>query len=280
MAPNLSKNSGFNPFKLAGIAVIALIIFMAILSSFVTIGPGERGVLMTFGAVHQGVLTPGLHMKIPFVQSVKRMNVRIQKSETSETAASHDLQDVTTKVAVNWSINPADAEWVYQNLGNEELLQEKVIGPIVSNAVKAVAAHYDAEQLVEQRDTVRDQVQQQVVTGLGAYKIRVQGVNITNFQFSPEYSTAIEQKQVAQQKALQAQYDLQRAEVQAKQAVAVAKGQADSQRLLQQTLTPQILENKWIDKWDGRQPQVVNGAGSGLMVGPFNLQSASTEGSK
>lgn len=280
MAPNLSKNSGFNPFKLAGIAVIALIIFMAILSSFVTVGPGERGVLMTFGAVHQGVLTPGLHMKIPFVQSVKRMNVRIQKSETSETAASHDLQDVTTKVAVNWSINPADAEWVYQNLGNEELLQEKVIGPIVSNAVKAVAAHYDAEQLVEQRDTVRDQVQQQVVTGLGAYKIRVQGVNITNFQFSPEYSTAIEQKQVAQQKALQAQYDLQRAEVQAKQAVAVAKGQADSQRLLQQTLTPQILENKWIDKWDGRQPQVVNGAGSGLMVGPFNLQSASTEGSK
>lgn len=280
MAPNLSKNSGFNPFKLAGIAVIALIIFMAILSSFVTIGPGERGVLMTFGAVHQGVLTPGLHMKIPFVQSVKRMNVRIQKSETSETAASHDLQDVTTKVAVNWSINPADAEWVYQNLGNEELLQEKVIGPIVSNAVKAVAAHYDAEQLVEQRDTVRDQVQQQVVTGLGAYKIRVQGVNITNFQFSPEYSTAIEQKQVAQQKALQAQYDLQRAEVQAKQAVAVAKGQADSQRLLQQTLTPQILENKWIDKWDGRQPQVVNGAGSGLMVGPLNLQSASTEGSK
>ena len=81
---------------------IAVLILLLLWSSFVTIGPGERGVLMTFGAVQHGVLDPGLHMKIPFVQTVKHMNVQIQKAQTQETAASRDLQNVTTEVAVNW----------------------------------------------------------------------------------------------------------------------------------------------------------------------------------
>jgi regulator of protease activity HflC (stomatin/prohibitin superfamily) len=80
---------------------IGVLVLLLLWSSFVAIGPGERGVLMTFGAVQHGVLSPGLHMKIPLVQTVKRMNVQIQKSQTQETAASRDLQDVTSEVAVN-----------------------------------------------------------------------------------------------------------------------------------------------------------------------------------
>ena len=239
--------------------IIALLILAIIWSSFVTVGPGERGVLMTFGAVRQGVLTPGLHMKIPFVQTVKLMNVQIQKSETSETAASRDLQNVTSTVAVNWSINPVDAEWVYERLGDEEQLSTKVLSPIVSNAVKAVAAHYDAEQLVEKRDVVRDEIQKQIVGALAAYKVQVQGVNITNFQFSEDYAKAIEQKQVAQQKAQQAQYDLQRIKVQAQQEVAQADGQSQAQKLLQSTLTPQIIQLKAVEKWNGVLPQYTGG---------------------
>jgi regulator of protease activity HflC (stomatin/prohibitin superfamily) len=240
---------------------VAVLIVLLLWSSFVTIGPGERGVLMTFGAVQQGVLAPGLHLKIPLVQTVKHMNVQIQKAETQETAASRDLQDVTTEVAVNWSINPLDAQWVYERLGDEDQLSDKVIAPIVSNAVKAVAAHYDAEQLVEQRDTVRDQIQQQIVDALAQYKVQVQGVNITNFQFSADYARAIEQKQVAQQRAQQAEYDLARIKVQAQQEVAQAEGQAQAQKLLQSTLTPQIIQLKAVEKWNGVLPQVTgNGA--------------------
>ncbi|MGH8215150.1 MAG: prohibitin family protein [Rhodanobacteraceae bacterium] len=240
------------------IAIAALIVVLA-WSAFVTVGPGERGVLMTFGAVEHGVLVPGLHMKIPFVQTVKLMNVQIQKSETSETAASRDLQDVTTKVAVNWSITAGDAEWVYERLGDETQLTDKVIAPIVSNAVKAVAARYDAEQLVEKRDVVRDQIQQQIVGALAQYKVQVQGVNITNFNFSDDYAKAIEQKQVAQQRAQQAEYDLARTKVQAQQEVAQAQGQAQAQKLLQTTLTPEIIRLKAVDKWNGVLPQVTGG---------------------
>ncbi|WIG55042.1 MAG: hypothetical protein OJF61_000828 [Rhodanobacteraceae bacterium] len=246
--------------RLVEIAV-AVLVLLVLWSSFVTIGPGERGVLMTFGAVQHGVLAPGLHMKIPLVQTVKRMNVQIQKSQTQETAASRDLQDVTSEVAVNWAINPLDAEWVYERLGDESQLADKVIAPIVSNAVKAVAAHYDAEQLVEKRDQVRDEIQQQIVVALTQYKVQVQGVNITNFQFSQDYSHAIEQKQVAQQRAQQAEYDLARVKVQAQQEVAQAEGQAQAQKLLQSTLTPQIIQLKAVEKWNGVLPQVTgNGA--------------------
>ena len=246
-----------------GSVILAVVILILVLvwSSFVSVGPGDRGVLMTFGSVNQSVLIPGLHMKIPFAQTVKQMDVQIQKSQTKETAASRDLQDVTTEVAVNWAINPVDAAWVYQHLGDEGQLTEKVITPVVSNAVKAVAAHYDAEQLVEKRDEVRDAIQKQIVAGLAQYKVQVQGVNITNFQFSPDYAKAIEAKQVAQQRAQQATYDLARIKVQAQQEIAQAQGQSQAQKLLQSTLTPEIIRLRAVDKWNGVLPKVTgNGA--------------------
>ncbi len=254
---------------------IVVAALMSLWSSVVTIGPGNRGVLMTLGAVHQGVLTPGLHFKLPFVQSVKQMNVRIQKSQTTETAASRDLQNVSTEVAVNWAINPVDAEWVYQRLGDESELANKVIAPVVSNAVKAVAARYNAEDLIESRDKVAAQIQQQIVTVLNQYKVQVQGVNITNFQFSHAYTEAIEQKQVAQQRALQATYDLQRTKIQAEQEIAQAQGQAQAQKLLQQTISPEIIQLKAVEKWNGVLPQVVGGSGTLPMVGPLKPSSKS-----
>ena len=249
--------------------LIAIIVVLAVFSSFVTVGPGERGVLMTFGAVSHGVLDPGLHMKLPFIQTVKRMNVQIQKSEATETAASRDLQDITTGVAVNWAIDPSDAEWVYQRLGDETALSNKVIDPVVSNAVKAVTAKYNAEDLVEKRDIVADQIKNQIISALAAYKVQVQGVNITNFQFSQEYTQAIEQKQVAQQRAQQAEYDLERIKVQAEQEVAQAQGQSQAQKLLQLTLTPELIQLKAVDKWNGVLPQVVGGNGAIPMIGPL-----------
>lgn len=263
---NLLFNGSAASKTAVGVAVAVLL--MLAWSSFVTVGPGERGVLMTFGAVHPGVLAPGLHLKLPIIQGVKKMNVQIQKSETEETAASRDLQDVATTVAVNWSIDPGDAEWVYQQLGDEAQLATKVIDPIVSNAVKAVAAHYNAEELIEKRDAIRAQIQTDVLQSLAAYRVKVEGVNITNFRFSSGFTNAIEQKQVAQQKAQKADYDLQRIKVEAQQQIAEAQGQAQAQKLLQVTLTPEIIELKAVTKWNGVLPQVVGGNGTIPMIGP------------
>ncbi len=248
-----------------GVVVIAVLIIAG--GAFAQIGPGERGVLMTFGAVQPGVLDPGLHLKVPFMQSVARMNVQVQNSQTTETAASRDLQDVSTTVATNWHIMPGDAEWVYQQIGTESQLMDKVIRPAISNAIKAVTAHYNAEDLIVERDQVRNQIEIQIRKALVPFRVVVDAVNITDFHFSRQFAAAIEEKQVAQQRALQAQYELQKAKVVAQQKIVEATAQSAAQKLLRETLTPEIIQQQAVAKWNGRLPEVVGGRGVLPMIG-------------
>ena len=246
--------------------VIALILLFGF---YFTIPAGYCGILTTFGAASQNVLAPGLHFKLPIVQDVVKMNVQVQKNQLTEHAASLDLQDVETTVATNWNINDADASWIFQKVGLEPVLNERIIQPVVSNAVKAVVAHYNAEELVTKRDQVRMQIEDLIRSNLKPYHVNVDvaGVSITDFQFSPDYANAIEQKQVAQQRAQQAEYELQQAKVEAERQVAQAQGQAEAQKLLQQTLTPQLIQQQAIQKWDGHLPNVVGGNGVMPMIG-------------
>ncbi len=243
------------------------LLLLFLFGSVFTIGPGQRGVLMTWGAVQPGVLQPGLHFKAPFMQRVVKMSVRIQKSQAPETAASKDLQDVETTTAVNWNLQPQDAEWIYEHVGTEKSLVQRVIDPAISNAVKAVTAHYNAENLIVERDAVRTAIEQQIRSALRPYRVVVDSVNITNFSFSPQYSQAIEQKQVAQQKALQATYELQKARVDAQQVVVRAQAQSQAQALLQKTITPEVIQLKAIRKWNGKLPKVVGSSGVLPIVG-------------
>jgi len=260
-----------NSSRAAGIGVAVLIALMIVRGCFVTVGPGQRGVLMTWGAVAPGVLDPGLHLKIPLVQSVVKMDVQVQNSQDAETAASLDLQDVTTTVATNWHILPADAEWVYQHIGNEAALVVKIIKPAISNSVKAVTAHYNAEDLITHRDQVRAQIETQIMSELKPFRLLVDSVNITDFHFSAQFAQAIEQKQVAQQRAQQAQYELQKAKVLADQRIVEANAQAQAQKLLQQTLTPEIIQQQAVAKWDGHLPEVIGSSGVLPMLGNLNL---------
>ncbi len=248
-----------------GIAVLAALVLAG--GAFVQIGPGERGVLMTFGAVQPGVLDPGLHLKIPFMQSVAHMNVQVQNALDTETAASLDLQNVSTTVATNWHILPGDAEWVYQHIGSEPQLIRKVIHPAISNAVKAVNAHFNAQDLIVERDEVRNQIESQIRTALAPFRVVVDAVNITDFHFSRQFAAAIEEKQVAQQRALQAEYELQKAKVVAQQRIVEATAQSQAQKLLQTTLTPELIQQEAVNKWNGHLPQVVGGRGVLPIIG-------------
>ena len=262
---SLPNTKALRPAVIAGaIIIIALLVMGGV---FVQIGPGQRGVLMTFGAVHTGVLDPGLHLKLPFAQSVARMDVQVQNSQAAETSASLDLQNVSTTVATNWHILPADAEWVYQHIGNEGDLVDKIIRPAISNSVKAVTAHYNAEDLIIHRDQVRNQIQEQMTAELQSYRVVVDSVNITDFHFSEEFAQAIERKQIAQQRAFQAKYELDQAKVRAEQRVVEAQAQSEAQKLLQQTLTPEIIQQQAITKWDGHLPTVMSDKGVLPMIG-------------
>ncbi len=262
---SLPNARSLRPVVLTGGIILVILIIVGGL--FVQIGPGQRGVLMTFGAVQDGVLDPGLHLKLPFMQSVAKMDVQVQNSQAAETAASLDLQNVSTTVATNWHILPADAEWVYQHIGNESALVDKIITPAISNSVKAVTARYNAEDLIIHRDQVRDQIQSQITSELQPYRVVVDSVNITDFHFGDEFAQAIERKQIAQQRALQAQYELQQAKVLAEQRIVEAQAQSQAQKLLQQTLTPEVIQQQAIAKWDGHLPTVVGEKGVLPMIG-------------
>ena len=252
------------------IVVLVVIVLIFIVTGFYTIPAGERGVLLTFNAVQPGVVLPGAHLKIPFVQSVRTMNVQVQKFSAQESAASKDLQDVSTTVAVNFHLDPAKVDDLYKNVGTAADLERKILAPAVSNAVKAVTARFNAEDLVSNRDTVRKGIETEVRAALGPYSAEIDAVNITDFKFSEEYSHAIELKQVAQQRALQAQYELQKVKIDSQQrvvkaqasaqaTVVAAQAEAKALELKQKAVTPELIMLDAVQKWNGILPTMMTG---------------------
>jgi regulator of protease activity HflC (stomatin/prohibitin superfamily) len=240
---------------------VVLLLLYLLLNSFVTVGPGQRGVLLTWGAPSSSVLSSGLHFVVPVAQRVELMNVRTQNYVNQDSAASADLQDVQTEISVNYHVDPADVVTVFQRLGGDDAIGPVVLAPAVSNAVKAVTAAYNAQDLITERDAVRSRIEDQIRSAVTPFSIVIDAVNITNFSFSSDFTTAIEAKQVAQQKAQQAQYTLQQAEVNAQQTVVEAKAQAEANNLKQASITPGLIAMTAAQAWDGHLPQYL-GAGA------------------
>ncbi len=226
---------------------------------FQVVGAGERGVVFSkFGGIQQGVRGEGLQFKIPFVQQIIPIDVRIQKSETDSSASSKDLQTVDSRIALNYHIAPDLAAQIYQEVG--VLYKERLIDPSVQEAVKAVAAQFTAEELITRRAEVSVQIKEMLTERLVSRHIVVDEFNIVDFNFSPVFNDAIEAKQKAEQEALKAQRDLDRIKIEAEQKVTTAQAEAESQRLQRETITDTILQLRAIEKWNGVLPQVTSGA--------------------
>jgi len=161
--------------------------------------------------------------------------------------------------------------WVYTHVGTENQIAMGILAPVLSNAFKAVVAKYTAEELITKRNLVKAEIDVRLAKSLFTYKTLVDGVNITNFSFSPEFEKAIERKQVAQQRSLQAQYELDRSRVKAKQKVVTAKADADALKLKQAVLTPMLLQLEAIKHWNGVLPMVTGSGGVPLInIGALN----------
>ncbi len=245
---------------------VVLIVFW-ILNPFVVIGAGERGVVMNFGAVQKEVLGEGLHMRVPIMQKVVIMDVRVQKGEGQGDAASKDLQQVTTNVALNYHLDPARVAETYQTVGTLTAVGDRIILPAVQESVKAATALYTAEELVSRRQEVRDKIRNHLRDRLAKNGVIVDEFSIVNFSFSREFNVAIESKTTAEQLKLKAERDLERIRIEAEQKVAAAKAEAESLRLQKEIVTENLIklrqiemQQKAIEKWDGRLPQVTGGA--------------------
>ena len=244
-----------------GITSLVVVVALAILlfNSFAIVGAGERGVVFSkFGGVQEQVLGEGLRLKIPFIQTVVPIDVRIQKSETDATASSKDLQTVASRIALNYHISPSEASLVYQRVGAS--YEERLIDPSVQEAVKAATAQFTAEELITRRAEVSTLIKDMLAERLVPRNIVVDEFNIVDFNFSNVFNQAIEAKQTAEQEALKAQRDLERIKIEAEQKITEAQAEAESQRLQRETVTDTILRLRAIEKWDGVLPQVTSGA--------------------
>lgn len=253
------------------IVIIALIIFLAS-QSFIIVQAGHRGILLQLGAVQPKVFEEGLHFKIPFVQSVVPIEVRVQKTESSQVSASRDLQTVSTTVAVNYHLDGNTVNALYQKVGLE--YQARIVDPAIGEALKAVTAGYTAEELISKRSEVSASVKEALAQKLGVYNMILDEINITEFKFSEEFDRAIEQKQIAEQQALKSKLDLERIKIEKEQEITRAQAQAEALRLQKQEVTPELIKLREIEaqleaikKWDGKLPNVTGGATPFVNVG-------------
>lgn len=243
---------------ISALRLFTVMLCLALLSRFFVVVPaGERGVLMRFGAVQELVLQEGIHPVIPVMQSVKLLSVRVQTYSMETEAASRDLQDVAAEVAVNWHLSPERINRIYQRLGEPELISAGVIRPSIEDSIKAVVASFTAEQLVTERAQVKAAIFNLLGERLQRYDLELDDVDLLQVDFSERFREAVEAKQVAEQEAKRAEFEAIRAQRMAEAQVFLAKGQAEAQQLLQSSLTPAILENKAIEKWNGSLPLVM-----------------------
>jgi len=254
----------------------AILVSFLFLHPWVQVGAGERGVVLDFGAVQGNVLGEGLHFRTPIMQEIILVDVKVQKAETDAAAASADLQDVSSTVAINYHIIPDKANIVYQSIGIH--FKERIIDPAVLEVVKAVTAKYTAEELITKRPAVSDAMKLSLTERLLEHNIAVDAFSIVGFSFSKIFMEAIESKQTAEQLALKAKRDLDRIKIEAEQTITAARAEAESLRLQRANISPDLIELRKIeanlraiDKWNGILPQVT-GAGAVPFIGVGEIQ--------
>ncbi|KGF71988.1 hypothetical protein DO97_13900 [Neosynechococcus sphagnicola sy1] len=259
---NSSRSVSIPGTSLLIVLAILLLMLITVFKPFVIVNAGERGVLMQFGKVQEQVLGEGLHPIVPVVTTVKTLSVRVQKHQFPTQAASKDLQDVFADVALNWHIKPDQANTVFQQIGDELQVVQRVINPAVEEVLKAVMARYTAEEIITKRGEVKAGVDETLTQRLANYQLAVDDISLVNVHFSQRFSEAVEAKQIAEQDAKRAEFISQKAAVEAQAEINRARGQAESQRLVRETLTPELLQKLAIEKWDGKFPTVLGGNGA------------------
>ena len=272
---HVGSGSGAGSKKLLIIAAMAtfIVIILVMSESVVIVQAGHRGVVLYAGAVESRVLGEGVHFIIPFAEQVIPLEVRTLKFVANASAASNDLQQVQTVIALNYHLNPADVNKIYQQLGPD--YADRVIAPTIQESVKASVAKYNAEELITKRAIVKDVIANTIRNSLSAKDIVVETIFITDFKFSPAFSTQVEDKVVAFQKYLTELNNLRairvvanqtvvQAQAQARANIAKAGGESQAIKIITSQLRqdPQYLQWQAINRWNGQMPYSLGGQGA------------------
>lgn len=241
------------------IAVIIVILLILLFASITQVPAGSKGVLLNMGAVSGKVYNEGIAFKIPFIQEIEIIDTRVKKLEVENNAsASKDLQSITSSIVVNYRVNANEVCDLYQNIGLQ--YESTIISPAISECIKSITSQYTAEELITRRSEVSEGMKTLLQEKLKNKYIIIDSFNITNFEFSDAFNAAIEEKQIAEQNALKAQYDLERIQTEAQQEITKAQGEAEAMRIKNEQLSDKILYLEFINKWNGQMPTYYGGS--------------------
>ncbi|PZU93519.1 MAG: membrane protease subunit, stomatin/prohibitin [Pseudanabaena sp.] len=246
------------------IVLISILGILAVISfnSFVIINPGEAGVLSILGKAKDGVLLEGVHFKPPVVSQVDVYDLTVQKFEVPAQSSTKDLQQLTASFAINFRLDPIEVVTIRRSQGTLQNIVAKIIAPQTQESFKVAAARRTVEEAITKRDELKQDFDEALSQRLSKYGIIVLDTSVVDLNFSIEFSKAVEEKQIAEQRAQRAVYIAREAEQEAEATINRAKGQAEAQRLLRETLTSELLQKQAIEKWDGKFPQVLGGSGA------------------
>jgi prohibitin 1 len=224
-----------------------------VLSLFYIVQPGEVGIEILFGKI-QEYAPAGLNTKNPFSNVIK-LNLRTIKYEAKLAGASRDLQEIDIDLAINYRLDYAKIEELYNTVGID--YEIKVIDPAVLNLTKAAVSTFPIANVITNRNDLSQLIFVSLQERLKQYYIILETVNLNNIKFSELFSKAVEEKQIQEQNVQTAEYKRQQAIKQKETTILEAQAESEKQRLLRNTTSKEVIDLKWIEKWNGQLPQIM-----------------------
>lgn len=255
--PNAKKYMPIGGFSSAGIAFVCLIF-----SSLYVIDPGIVGVEVLLGKI-QKYAESGIHIKNP-ISDIIRFDVRTLKEEYKSEGASKDLQKVDYDVVINYHLDYSQVGNLYQKVGHDYSM--KVIAPAVQECVKACSSTFAVEEIITKRIELKDKIFDMLKARLSNYNILLENVNLNDISFTADFNKVVEEKQIQEQRVKTAEYKRQQAEKDKETSILQAQAEAEKQRLLRNSVSAEVIQLKWIEKWSGAVPQVISGNSGNMFM--------------
>ncbi|MDZ8029324.1 MAG: prohibitin family protein [Nostoc sp. SerVER01] len=270
------KNQQFGNWQSTALGIVLAILVIVGLNSFIIINPGQAGVISILGKARDGALLEGIHIKPPFISVIDVYDLTVQKFEVPAESSTKDLQNLSARFAINFRLDPIQVVEVRRKQGSLENIVSKIIAPQTQEAFKIAAARRTVEEAITKRSELKEDFDNALGDRLEKYGIIVLDTSVVDLTFSPEFAKAVEEKQIAEQRAQRAVYIAREAEQEAQAEVNRAKGKAEAQRLLAETLKAQggqlVLQKEAIEAWKtggAQMPKVLVMGGDSKSSVPF-----------
>jgi len=265
--------------KLIGMAVLVFAIMVASSAMTYVVEPGTRGIKVTLGKTAGQFLAEGFGFKAPFITTIVPVNVRQRTQAVRAECFSSDLQQVILDLRVLYRVPEQSVVQIYQQFAGDPF--DSLIAPRVQEALKEVTAMQTAEQIVKNREEIKQKALAAAKQKIGAM-LTVEDIVIRNIDLSKELERAIEAKMVAEQEAAQARFTQVQTQVEAETAIIRARGEGEAIKVRGEALklNPAFLRLQIVERWNGKSPLVVpadvNNTGAALLLplGPAEKPSA------